>query len=362
MVQPSTDIDLGTNKHAHQPYPPSWVDRLTIWIESLPGPAWAFYPVLAILYILVAHLLRWIDGSLTFGEIDPARVAEGPLAISFLALIHYLNLTAKRSLADFRPAMEVGEPEYNLLRYELTTLPARVGLLATGVGMLVGILSVFWDPMGWGISPNTSIFVSIYVYLTAAIIIASGAVFVVHTVRQLRLVNRIHKSATKISLFNRAPQYAFSALTARAGIGMMMIVYYFIFLTYLFNLFGSTGLSAFDIGVFTIILSVAIASFILPLNGMHRRLVKEKSKLISEVDLRFEAMLSKIHDRVDSDSFEKAGDLNSALASLVIEREALFKISTWPWRSGTLRGFLTSVLLPVLLWFITTYLGRLLEQ
>jgi hypothetical protein len=362
MTQSFSNIDLGIDKRADRPYPPSWVDRLTIWIDSLPGPAWAFYVVLTVVIILVSHLLRWIDGSVTVGEIDNARVAEGPLALVFLALIHYLNTVAKRSLSDFRPALVMSDSEYNKLEYELTTMPSRLGLLSGGVGMLLGIFSVFSDPVGWGIYENTSTFVSIYVYIFAAIIMASGGVFFVHIIRQLRLVNRIHQNATEISLFKMAPLYAFSALTVRTGIGIVMIVYYFVYLTYSLNIFGSTSLTAIDMGLFGIMLLVATASFILPLNGMHRRLVKEKNKLISETDLRFEATISKIHHLMDSDNFEKIGELNNALSSLVIERESLAKMSTWPWKPETLRGFLTSVALPVILWFITTYLGRFLEQ
>ncbi len=46
------------------------------------------------------------------------------------------------------------------------------------------------------------------------------------------------------------------------------------------------------------------------------------------------------------------------MTSLLLERETLKKISTWPWEAETMRGFLSSVGLPILLWFITTYLGR----
>lgn len=30
------------------PYPPSWFDRFTTWVDRLPGPAWGFYVVLGI--------------------------------------------------------------------------------------------------------------------------------------------------------------------------------------------------------------------------------------------------------------------------------------------------------------------------
>lgn len=205
MIQASSDLGTKNSEHAEQPYPPSWVDRLMTRIERLPGPTWVFYVILTGAIILVAHAIRWLGGSVMVGEVDPARVAEAPLVVSFLALIHYLNTIAKRSLSDFRPAMDVSDLEYARLDYELTTMPARVGFLTAGVGMLIGILSAYGDPVSWGISANTSPFVSIYAYMIAAIVMATGAVFVVHTVRQLRLVNHIHQGANKFSLFKGAP-------------------------------------------------------------------------------------------------------------------------------------------------------------
>src|SRR4030067_2192117 len=92
------------------PYPPSGVDHLMAWIGRLPGPAWAFYGLLAAALILVTHGLRWLDGSLSPGVLDPARAAEAPLVIFFLALMHYLNTTARRSLDAFRPALGIRQP------------------------------------------------------------------------------------------------------------------------------------------------------------------------------------------------------------------------------------------------------------
>lgn len=51
---------------------------------------------------------------------------------------------------------------------------------------------------------------------------------------------------------------------------------------------------------------------------------------------------------------------NKALANLVIERDTLEKISTWPWGRGTLTGFLTALILPILLWIITRILERVM--
>jgi hypothetical protein len=43
------------------------------------------------------------------------------------------------------------------------------------------------------------------------------------------------------------------------------------------------------------------------------------------------------------------------------EKDTLKKISTWPWEADTMRGFVSSVGLPILLYLITTFLGRLIK-
>ena len=41
---------------------------------------------------------------------------------------------------------------------------------------------------------------------------------------------------------------------------------------------------------------------------------------------------------------------NGQITSLLAEREALTRVSTWPWEPATLTGFLTTLVLPRLLW------------
>ena len=48
------------------------------------------------------------------------------------------------------------------------------------------------------------------------------------------------------------------------------------------------------------------------------------------------------------------------MAALAADRDRLRRVSTWPWSADTLRAFLTSLAIPILLWFLTSFLGRLL--
>jgi hypothetical protein len=46
------------------------------------------------------------------------------------------------------------------------------------------------------------------------------------------------------------------------------------------------------------------------------------------------------------------------LTSLVTERDILAKISTWPWEPAALTAFITTRVLPAILWLMTHLLER----
>lgn len=130
-------IDFSARREAAL-YPASWMDHLMGRIERLPGPAWAFYLLMTLVVIVLSHLFRWVDGTIPMGVIEAARVAETPLLACSLALMQFLNRTARRSMEAFRPALSVGEAEVSRLEYELTTLPRSAGFIAVPIGALLG--------------------------------------------------------------------------------------------------------------------------------------------------------------------------------------------------------------------------------
>jgi len=90
----------------------------------------------------------------------------------------------------------------------------------------------------------------------------------------------------------------------------------------------------------------AVACFILPLRGMHRRLIAEKNRMLADASSRFETLLARLHERVDRGDLADADKLNAQIASVAAEREAVARISTWPWELTTLTAFLKNVPAP----------------
>lgn len=343
------------------PYPPSWVDRLINWVDKLPGPAWIAYLGGLLTAILLSHAVRWIDGSLPPGSVDFIRVAEAPFLILFPAVQQYLNTTARRALEGFRPALQIGDEEYREVQYRLTTIPSRSGSVAGAIGAALGLLSLLSSPIGYGVTPETSLATKLLTALFAMLTMAFLAVFVFHTIRQLRLVASVHRMAKHINLFQLAPVYSFSTLTSRTGIAIILVLSAgYVFFSFASAQASAVVFSAVDVVVMIFLFLVALACFALPLNSMHYRLSHEKTRVLSDVNRRIEAVINTIHEKLDKGEFHTMDQMEKALSNLITERKVLAEISTWPWRPETLRGFISTLALPVILYVITALLGRIL--
>ncbi len=338
-----------------QPYAPSWVNRLIDWIDRLPGPFWIFLLALLAFEFVLVNAVRWLDGSLPLGEFDIRQSYYVVFTAYLLGAMYYLNRTALRALDDFRPALTMSEPEYARLRYELTTLPARPVLIANLLSLLFVSIFIFGFPTQ-GVraqltSPLRAVIV-VGISLNANVILAT--VFLLHALNQLRMVTRIHDRVTHLNLFQLTPVYAFSKQTAWIGFSVIVVLY-------LQTVGEPETLSNPTILTFGFAaLAIAAASFLVPLWGMHERLVAEKERLEAKVNRRLEAVIAELHRNVDARQFGEADALNKTMASLVTEREVIAKIPTWPWQPDTLRGFITALLLPIVLWLITRVLERLI--
>ena len=349
------DATVHNGESVAQPYPPSWVDRFADWVKRLPGPSWLFYLVLWLALFLMANAIKWLDGSEPLGTIKPFYTVGASDSVYFLALTHYLKGAAGAALRAFRPALTMSEAEYNRLYYQLTTLPARGALLAGGIGAAIAALAVLLNPTVPNPYYHTSLVAIVFGSVMAILIFACFGALVYQTTHQLTMVGRIHATVTHINLFQPDPLYAFSGLTARTAMGYLILADTALLAMYEFM--SETDPLALGIMVFMMLL--AAVTFVLPLLGMHRRMVEEKGRLESEANRCLEATIAELHRRLDAGDLTEIDGLNSAMESLEIERNVLAKIPTWPWQPGTLRIAISPVLLPVAVWLIQRLLERL---
>jgi hypothetical protein len=348
----SDPISNPTINLSHPPYRPSWFDRLLAWIDDLPGPVWAYYLAALLMVTIVINTVFWIDGMLPVGSFDTFNSTFALFVVYWPLLYSYLTQVGSRSLHAYRPLLDLSDGEIARIEYKLTILPRWIGWLTVPMGFGLASLSVLTDPAPFGdLVPKTAV-PYIGDILLEGFMIATFFCLLIRSIRQLRMVSELHSQATNINLLELKPAHAFSDLTARTGIGVILIV----IVSYPADphAFG-TGLS---IVLTTVTTLLAIGIFVLPVIGLQSRLDDEKERALSQTHAQLQIVRNRLHNEVKSGQFEDMGAIKDAIEALIDERDLLKSVSTWPWNPKTIRGFVSALLLPLFLGLAT----RLLEK
>jgi hypothetical protein len=334
-------------------FSPSWVDRLIGWIDDLPGPAWAFYVAATLVLTLLINLVMWIDGSVPLGTYAAIPGLFPPFIFYFLVLYHYLTRVASRSLQAFRPLLDANEAEITKIERDLTSLPRTSGWWSIVIGLLttppyvVGDRSLAFQDL----VPQTAL-PYIFVVIVSTLYGATFFALFIRSIRQLRLVRKLHAQAVNVDLMKLSPAHAFSALTARTGIG-------FAFLIVLGYLYDPSNFNA-DWYMLYIVISIILAAvvFVLPVIGMRDRLEEVKGQLLDKTNKLLQTTEDRFHSKVENSDYAELRGMETAIDMLIHERERISRISTWPWNPATFRAFGSTLLLPILLRILTQLVGN----
>jgi hypothetical protein len=287
----------------------------------------------------------------------PQAIFWGSMTVAILAATHYLRVVAGRSFDAFLPALGVGDAEQRAARYELTVMPALPVLALTVISFAITPIYYVVDPVASqvvGDSPAGLVARWISESLTSTVVLA----LLLQAIRQMRRVDRLHAAARHIDPFQPMPIYAFSRLTARTASVLI-----------LFNAAGVVGnaqvldsqsLFALYLPWFAAFLGAAIAIFFVPLIGMHRRLEAIRDGHEAEAGGRLSALLAELNRAIDDRDDQRVRSLDGSITALRHEQELLARLPTWPWSTGTLRGFGSALLLPIVLLLIQRVLDQVL--
>jgi hypothetical protein len=361
----TTEQAISKTPSAAQPYPPSWVDRLTNWVRRLPGPAWPLYLALGLLVFAVLTLIKWYDGTYAVGTFFVVHAVFAFTGFYLLALLHYLDDMTARALDEFRPVFVASdqsdpEAEFDLLRYQLTTMPAGRTLLwsLVGAGVMICVYLAYPLVLDPAQTRGGLLFTSpVAIAFETGVNIAQGMISgasIYHTVRQLSMVDYIYRHHTRIDLFRLGPLHAFSRLAAWTTFGYAL-------LTTVWVVFWPGALDDLvSLGFMVFFASLAVATFVLPLLGIHELLVKEKERRKAEAGEQLNLAINELYQRNMARDYQQMVALNNATEALVRDRDVLEKIPTWPWQPETVRWLGTALLLPIILWLITRVLEGVL--
>jgi hypothetical protein len=296
-----------------------------------------------------------VEERLPLGELALERLFFVVVAPYLLAVRFNLDRVARAALDGFRPALSVDEGEFQRMRYELTTVPARTTRVVTAAALIIFVVNWAQAP-SWLLEQYAPTFergiiwmgpLGLFTFLVAAMSITNA-------VHQLHMVQSIHDRATTIRLFRTKPLYAFSHVSARTGMSFLLLIYYLIAVRP-DVLLASPPLKTLVLAMIV----TAVGCFVLPLRGMHRRIAAEKDRALARTALRFEALTARLHEQIEQGELADADKLAMQLSGVVTERDAVARVSTWPWEPATLTAFITTMVLPAIVWVLQRVLTRM---
>lgn len=334
------------------PYPPSWQNRFFDALGPGAVPGWLKSVLLFGALTFVNHLAPWVEGKLGWGAFDPYQLNFHVWFLVVFLAGGYFFAYSDGALHRFQPAFDQDEQAFRDLRYRFIHISSRSGWAITLAALAFSPVSL---SLG-GVYQQTG--------LSAAVLVASGAFmfslvffFFIFLMRALGMVRRLYREVGRINIFHLEPLYAFSGFTSRVGMFLVLAGT----LSYVTNI---TLAQRPQLGTFAFFLLfngvLALTAFIFPLGGIHERLRHEKEQVGVENDLRLERAFRELHVRVDRGDLAGMTEFRGSISSMLDFRNEIRAVSTWPWGPGTLRNFLSALLLPIVLFLLQAFLADVL--
>jgi len=324
------------------------VGRAVEWLTARPWRGALVVVGLLLLQAAWAHAVLWAANRVAAGTLDSSSLVlaiYAPAALGGLALGVHI---ARRALTAFWPATGWPDTERPDWARRFTATPARYEWAALLLGGIGGVLALVAAPASV-LGPATGR-LAVYVAYAPAFLLgySLSLVGLLITVRWLRQIARIHREAEAIDPFDRAPLYAFSRVTAVIGLSYAAVAYYSFTVN---GAFQAGNLPSLAFLAATMLFG--IVAFVAPLWGIHDRLVREKDELLRDVERRVTRLATELYARIDTDDFAGTAPLNATMSGLVTLRDRLSRLPTWPWPPQLLGGFVSALLLPVVVYLLT---------
>ncbi len=334
------------------------MDQFMDWVDRLPISPILFYPLVYAALVFLQHGLLWMDGTLQVGQFSPEVFVFNIWFVFISAAWHFLRATGEIAIRRFREALDLNEKETNRLIFEFTRIPRRAGWIMVAIAVPLTILALpyihdYWGPLFF--SPLTKF----QVYVLMPFVAPMNFGFFWITFRCLFMIPSIYSRVKRINLFNLHPIYSLAAFTSRVG---MIFVTFVLINVVTAPLTGDPTTTGWNAMYIILQSSIAILAFVLPLWGIHVRLVNEKAKVTEGNNKRLEDAFWSLQRSYDAGKLEEIPQLKTSFSAFMDFRGEIKRVPTWPWDTGTLRSFITALFVPLTVWTLQQILLRVVVK
>jgi len=138
----------------------------------------------------------------------------------------------------------------------------------------------------------------------------------------------------------------------RTGVAYVLVAYYSLVVNGAF-VAGNVA----SLALLALVFVFGVACFVLPLLGIHDRLVLEKELMLRGVEARLRRLGDEMYRRVDEGQFDGTKTISDSIAGVATLRDRIARLPTWPWPPNVLRGFLSALLIPVIVYIASRLVG-----
>jgi hypothetical protein len=334
-----------------QPYKPSLIHKVFSWIDRLPGPYWLFYVGIIAVAGSVNLVVAWNENEVPRGDINWYYAFTALYLGFWLFQIDFLFRIIQRSIVDFLPLLEFSDDGQERFIFRFKHLPATPTAIAFFTGICAGLIIAI------NIFPTAIEMNNAFPELEIPIFTLTfgmGFLELYMVIRTYILINKSFEVLKRINIYDPNSLYALSKIPVWILVFVILGAY---------MLFGMNP-SLLDFSfLFMVLLTVVWFGLVFsllwfPIRRVNTMLVLEKQRLNKDVNLRIEATFNLLEERIDNQEFKDISDIREALQGLMIKKEFIKSLRTWPWRPGTFRGLVSLSLAPI----IFELLGKLLSE
>ena len=339
--------------------------RLRSFLASPVRLGFAISLVLLVVFLVSETALNRWSAIAADARGDPlARTNEGPLRDFRIAIVHILlagYLPAafvavlrggRRTVRELQGALDCSAEECDRLAASIRFAPSGLAL-AAAVGLASALTGPYivppvpespWNPAAW--SPE------VFWHRTLGPIVSIGLALLVYAVVAVsRRMSGLAAELGSIDLFDLAPLAPFT----RQGLRNALLAIGFVAIAGLMAL-TETGFGVLAASLGAVIFIAAGLAMLLPLRGVHGRIVREKREEIATIDTRLSALRTRLRRPVAETG--KAGEF----ADLAAYRELVGAVPEWPISRSSFVRLTLYLLIPVVSWSLAALVEDLVGR
>jgi hypothetical protein len=330
-------------------WPLSWIDRVHRWMSWLPVPWWLLLLTCSVVMLILEIALLVRDAgtqALTWPIPLGLSVIYAIFPFYVFGFLYFIDARARLAIDRIRPLLD-HEQDLERFRFTISNMPALPTAVASVAGLLFFLILRSVAGVTGEVVLSGTTHATRWIRLSEGLILWTFiGVVSYHTVRQLKIINRIYTRHVRIDLLNQSPLYELARIPVYTAISIVIPV------SLILVALPQVPSDPVSVSLLLVTLLFNTSIVVAPIYRVHLELDDEKVKRLTLNSSLTDDLMTRFRRSIRSNADEDMPRIKSSLEVLVLEREIIQSAPTWPWPPGSMRSVSAALLLPIVIWVI----------